>query len=374
MENKRTLRQRILRFAEHVSRKTSFLDGLKKRLGISRFLLKILAPPVNASDAEQIAKSFETDIVSRKVDACRRHGAIPDFWMLLTRSLGDILSCEPIPRYLKKLAPDAKVHWIVLGQFAEALEGNPCVDEVVKVASLTEGKEIASAKASGDGNAIVVDCHFDGTSCPATNRIFQNPANPAVNVHNYYAFGPLLGTFSLAAGLPISDDAPLFHLGAEFPQELEQAFKAPCVVFHCHSSEKCRDLPDAKWNEMAARLTDAGVNVVEVGSVRALAGRNGVFDFTGRRSLRKIAGAIDAAKVFVGIDSAFAHMANAMRKQSVVILGKFRNFESYFPYSGEFSRSRSFSVVRAPCGKPASCADVGEVVEAVLGKIAPAGR
>lgn len=374
MGNEISIRRKLLRLAERISRKTSFLDGLKTRLGITRFVLKILAPPVKVSEAAEIAKSFNTGLVSKKVEDCRKRGAVPDFWVLLVMSLGDIMACEPIPRRLKALAPGAKVHWIVLGQFAEALEGNPYVDEVVKVASLTEGKEIASAKASGDGNAIVVDCHFDGTSCPATNRIFQNPANPAVNVHNYYAFGPLLGTFSLAAGLPISDDAPLFHLGAEFPQELEQAFKAPCVVFHCHSSEKCRDLPDAKWNEMAARLTDAGVNVVEVGSVRALAGRNGVFDFTGRRSLRKIAGAIDAAKVFVGIDSAFAHMANAMRKQSVVILGKFRNFESYFPYSGEFSRSRSFSVVRAPCGKPASCASVGEVVEAVLGKIAPAGR
>jgi len=56
--------------------------------------------------------------------------------------------------------------------------------------------------------------------------------------------------------------------------------------------------------------------------------------------LREIAYVIKKSSVLIGIDSAFAHFANAMSVPFVAILGKFYNFEKYMPYSGDMAGNR----------------------------------
>ena len=358
-----SLRRRILRLAQAANRKTSWLDGLKNRLGITSLVLRMLAPPVKPQDAEGIVSSLNDRFIREKIDECRQKGLSPDFWILLVASMGDVVACEPIPRHLKELAPGGTVHWIVLDPFREILEANPFVDEIVSVGSLSEGKDLLASKTTAKEGAIAVDCHFDGTSCSRTNRIFPNPVNPGINIHTYYATGSLLVSFSSVAGLPRLDDAPVFHFSER--GTLPPAVKPGIVVFHCHSSESCRDWTDDKWNDLADRIVKDGGTVLEVGTKRSLLPRPGFVDWTGRRSIQQIARIIESASLFVGIDSVFAHVANATRTRSLILLGKFRNFATYFPYSGEFARSSSFRIIRAPDGEPVRNLSVDAVFAAV---------
>lgn len=358
-----SLRHHILKFAQIANRKTSWLDGFKNRLGIASFVLKILAPPVKPQEAARVLSSLNDRFILEKVDECRRKGLAPDFWILLVASMGDIVACEPIPRRLKQLAPGGTVHWIVRAPFREILEANPNIDEIVSVQSLSEGKDLLSARISAKDGAIAVDCHFDRTSCPGTNRIFSNPVNPGINIHTYYSMGSLLDAFSSAAGLPRFDDAPVFHFSDR--SSMPAGIKPGSIVFHCHSTEANRDWTDEKWNELAERIVGAGGAVLEVGTQRSLAPHPGVVDWTGRRSIQQIARIIESAALFVGIDSVFAHVANATRTRSLVLLGQYRNFATYFPYSGEFARSSSFRIIRAPDGEPVKNLSVDAVFTAV---------
>ncbi len=357
-------RRRIIKFAEFISRKTSFLDGLKNKLGISNAILKILAPPVKPDKVEEIKNNLNTHYIEDKVAECTRKNLTPDFWIVLTRSMGDIVACEPISRHLKKIAPASKVRWIVLKQFAEVLEANPFIDDIVAVNTMADGKAIAHTQASSNESCIIVDCHFDGTSDPATNRIFDNPINPDVNVHTYYSIGSLLETFSAAAGLPMLNDAPIFHLRKDiaWPFAIKNA-----IIFHCCASETCRNWNPTKWNLLAEKLTHKGFSVVEIGTERVLKQMPNVIDYTGHKSIQQLAAIIKSAVLFVGVDSVFAHVANALQIRSVILLGKFRNFNSYFPYSGDFSRSPSFHIIRASDNKPTAEISVDEVSTAIKG-------
>ena len=358
------LRHRLIRLAETISRKTYFLDKLKTRLGISQLVLKILAPPVSKSDRTKIMTSLDLDYIARKTKQVTQLGNTPTYWILLTHSMGDIVACEPIARYLKQMAPAAKIGWIVRRPFRELVAHNPNIDSVATVESLAEGKSMAAKLVAESPDVIIVDCHFDGTSCPATNKIFRNPANPRINIHTYYSIGPLLETYSLAAGLPPLTDSPIFYFGGN--HNLPDGIHARRIVFHCRSSEQCRDWTDEKWNLLADKLAETGYQVVEVGTERVLdCGKNTVFDFTGSQNLIQIASIIKDANAFVGVDSVFAHIANAVMTPSVILLGKYRNFPSYFPYTGTFSHSDSFQVVRAINGQPASNIEAGEVLSAL---------
>ena len=55
--------------------------------------------------------------------------------------------------------------------------------------------------------------------------------------------------------------------------------------------------------------------------------------FCGNLSLIDIAYLIDKCSAFVGIESSVAHYANALGKLSLIMIGKYRNFDYYVPYS-----------------------------------------
>lgn len=79
-------------------------------------------------------------------------------------------------------------------------------------------------------------------------------------------------------------------------------------------------------------------------------------------SILELAYIISKAKCFIGIDSGFAHFANAFDIPSVIILGEYRLFKKYMPYSGSFA-TRTGSVVIQNDG-PASFVAVEDVCKA----------
>ena len=367
-----SLRNRILAIAQFVNRRTPWLNFIKNRLGLFRFAEASLLRKLTGDEIESIRSSFCTDYVARKIKSLRSEGIEQiHFYIFLVQSIGDIVANEPIPRYLKSLAPTGIVHWIVNQEFQSILESNPIIDEVIPVRGFAEGEDLCKALSETQAN-IIVDCHFNGIVFNADRKPHDNPHNPGVNVYTHYFFGPLLTSFSLAAGLPPLNESPAFHLrpGIQRPD-----FGTPdYVVFHCRSNESARDWNASKWNQLAQALAMKGFTVVEIGTERVIDAKpnNRIIDYTGNKDLQELAAIIRDATLFIGVDSAFGHIANCFKTQSIILLGKYKTFDTYLPYSGSFPLSEDFTAIRAPTGLPASKIDYSEVLTSAIAKLSHA--
>ena len=352
----------VARFVNrNILRSSSFARCIPFRDSIYR----LLTPSLNKEEIAQMPQSFRCDIVANEVaDLLNKGKTEIHFVVLLVESLGDIVSCEPICHYLKKLAPKTRITWVVKPKFADVLAAFPLVDEVLEVESISHGLDLCSELHAKDGS-IVVNCHFDNTFCPVSKRILRNPCNPTVNADTYYAIGNLLETFCLTAGLPRLGEAPLLNLGNHWCQELE-TLPSCFAVFHCHSADKTRDWTDDKWNVLAEWMFKRGIPVVEIGYPKTIISScPSYIDMTGRRSVLDVASIVQRSCLFVGVDSGFAHFANAFRIPSVILLGRFSVFDQYFPYSGAFSQSDAFQCVRAPKGQFAETIETDHVETAI---------
>ena len=90
----------------------------------------------------------------------------------------------------------------------------------------------------------------------------------------------------------------------------------------------------------------------------------------GRLSLLETAEVIRRAALFVGVDSGPAHLANAVGTPGVVLLGRYRGFDAYVPYSGGYADGSNATLVRAD--GPAATIDPAAVARAVRAELARA--
>ena len=362
-------RKPLLRIAQYINRNTTWLGGIKRRLGLLRIAEKCLVRPLKNTEIQSIRESLRTDLVTHKIQALIDSGvARIHFYIFLFQSIGDIVANEPIPRHLKTLAPMGVVHWIVCRNFKAILEANPYIDDIIAVNSFGEGEDLCHVL-SKTTTHIIIDCHFNGIAFDPKRAPHKNPANPAITIYTHFYFGPILSTFSLAAGLPPLDNAPLFHLRRGIVRP--DFGVARYIVFHCKSNELAKDWPKTKWNRLAESLACNGFTIVEIGTKRVITenyhGR--IVDYTGPRDLQELATIVRNAQLFIGVDSAFGHMANCFMTPSIILLGKYKNFDTYLPYSGPFPHSRNFTIIRAPSGRPASCVNYDQVLTAAKKKL-----
>ena len=360
------MREKIMRLLLYtiqiINRKTAWANGLKNKFGLWSLANAIFVRKVDERTKKNIMDSLRENIIIDKVASLSKQGIDnPLFVVLHIERMGDLVAAEPISRYLKKLAPKGKTQWVVKKAFRDILAFNPYIDEVIEVANLTEGEEYCR-RTICNSRAIFINCVFHRTACPVTNRIFPNENNPMITVFTYYAVGCLLETASLAAGLPRLKDAPEFHFRNDvcLPTELEGK---RYVAFHCCSNDPNRDWDKDKWRELADYISSKGFLVVEIGEKQALEEKNGAcLCVTGRRNLQDLAYIVKNAVCFIGVDSGFAHIANATRRPSVVMVGRLGNFTGQVIWSGDFANSKEFKVIRAPGDQLAKSIEV-EVVK-----------
>lgn len=283
--------------------------------------------------------------------------------------MGDLVACEPVARHLRKIHPDAELTWVGNADYIELLRGHPALDRLLGVRRLDEWVRIRSDSAYDS----VIDLHPDGwTQMAYRLALRKGMGNPCVTADNYYHFGPLLSAFCVGAGLPPLQDAPQLFLDDEAAAGAGAAgFAQDYAVVHCRSSDPGRDWPAAKWRQLVEWLTATlGLKVLEVGSVPSLAVAGGGDVEFRAMSARQLAHAIRRAVVFIGIDSGPAHLANALRVPAVVIAGRYKAFERYFPYTGEHARSPRFQYLFNAHGPAAGVAleDVAEAVRRVAAR------
>lgn len=304
------------------------------------------------------------NVTSRAVFDLPFEPVLPENAVLIAclESLGDIVACEPVIAGVQKKYPGRPVYWATTAKYAELLEAHPALAGVVPVYTMPQWQQF---KNSLPRSVEVVDLHFQSRFYYLSGRErYYNNNRTDITDENYYNCGKsLLDIFSQVAGLPSDNSAPHFYLSARAkkPAGLPEKY----VVVQARSAEQDRNWTDEKWKELARWFAARNIAVVEVGTESVLKHEPGCTDATNLPSLQDTAAVIAGACLFVGIDSSMAHFANALNIPGIVLLGKYRIFERYMPYSGNYQKGVNSVIVYASKGKPASDIKVKTVTKEI---------
>lgn len=264
----------------------------------------------------------------------------------LTEHIGDIVACEPISYHLRKLHPRAFIIWSLNEHYRELVDFNTNVNAVLPLTCLTEWIFL---------NKIfwpfvkIYDLHINGKRCTVHRICSRNSVNSGINFTNYLNYGNLLQISAKAAGIRnIPDYAPKFHFKHRHHKSM---INHKYIVLHTLSNENERNWSGQKWNELVKlilvkypsyHIAEIGLeNIIESGSDR-------YHNLTGKLNLQEIAHLINDSALFIGVESGFAHVANSLSKNSIIMIGYFNEFKNYMVYSGTFAKGENVSLLYYP--------------------------
>lgn len=259
-------------------------------------------------------------------------------------AIGDVVNCLPFVCRLRDGWPRARITWVIAGKAHALVAGHRAVDEflVVDVERVSTWahtvrelrarrfdlaidlqrilKSGAIARATGAPRRL----GFDRARCKEASHLFANehiapnPA-PGVTVAQYLEFADHLG-------LPAQ--SPRWDLPDE-PVEPPAAGERRAVV-HVGATKPANRWSAERWGALVARLTrELGLTVhltgapgerATIDAVKRAAGVE-VRDRAGELSLKRTAGLLRSAAVFVGGDTGPLHMAVAVGTPVVAVFG-----------------------------------------------------
>jgi heptosyltransferase III len=262
----------------------------------------------------------------------------------LTEHIGDIVASEPVSYFIRQQQPNAYIVWVVNAGYSELLNGNININAVIKVTGLGEWIRLKKTLSS---KIKLFDLHLDGKPCTKYNMLLDNPNPLGINIYNYYSFGNLLKVFSMVAGLNMPDISPKLHMSFA---GVSPNIKLPLryIVIHPSSNEETRNWNLQSWNDLIKNLLAEypDVYIVEIGH-KAVINNNSerYINYCGQLTLTGNAFIIANASYFIGIDSSFAHFANAYKINSSILIGYYRDFVNYMPYSGYFEETKKDTII-----------------------------
>lgn len=264
--------------------------------------------------------------------------------IVLTERLGDIIAAQTV---LPKLAgPNEDIVWLVRPRFAEILEFNPKVEAVISVSSYTETVILRRCLPKIRWKVL----HIDGLLCNMFGLRIINPNAAGVNAKNYYDYGTLADIYSLIGTGAPAQKTPLVYGDQSFDilGFLKKNFEEPenpLLIIHPVSDDAARSWPAISCQTLADWLLDnTRFNIIEFGLTPALQKNNRTHLICRSLTLGQQAALMRKASVFVGVDSSFSHLANAMCVKCIFLIGTFNQFTNHLPW-----RLKSGDIVlRAP--------------------------
>ena len=288
----------------------------------------------------------------------------------LIEHLGDIVACEPVARYLKIQYPESKISWVVSENYRELIDANPNIDETIIVDCLTDWIKLAN---HGKYDKII-DLHVNYRICEHCKiPLVKTTGNPFVNAFEWFDYGSLLEAFSFGAGLPKLSEQPLVYIQNNHITKVDNlGLGENYIVIHRESNNDEKDWSDIMWKALISWIIDAlNIMIVEVGAgnINKLdiksSYRGNYVNLINQTSILETAEIIKRSRMFIGIDSGPAHLANATFTPGVILLGRLGYFKTYNPFSGYYSSDReSVRIVRNIAG-PARDVSLSEVIDAV---------
>jgi len=284
----------------------------------------------------------------------------------LLEHLGDIAACEPVARYLKKKHPEAHIAWAVSPVFQELIDSNPNIDETIALECLTDWIKLTKHKSYDQ----IVDLHVNYRICQHCGiSLIKDHGHPFVSVYEWLDYGTLLEAFSLGAGLPVLSDAPRLYLDQKQSDAVDKLeLPSEFCAIHVSSNNVTKDWRPEAWTQLSQWIKDElKLDIVEVGAGKSdgttpLVGSISLFN---KLSILETAEVIRRARFFIGIDSGPAHLANAVRTPSVILIGRHFYFRKYMPFNGLLgSHAPQVKIVRNLTGNVSELT-VSDVIEAV---------
>jgi len=262
--------------------------------------------------------------------------------------LGDIVATTAVAGHLRQThGPRARIAWVCAAEYVSLLAGNPDIDAVFVEPCLTTWMMVRRHLAP---QTLIVELFLDSDRCCWTGlRVKQHKTG--WSIHNYYCEGnSLLAAYSAAAGCPVPDLPP------QLPRFVRQraarlpapAAAKPRVAVHFSSRDPARSWPIENARTFCHAALAAGCELIELGNERLVSAQpSPVACLPPGSEIASHVEALATVDCFVGVDSGFAHCANALEVPALVLLGAFRNFSGYFPYSGPHARGPLWRCLRS---------------------------
>jgi ADP-heptose:LPS heptosyltransferase len=256
----------------------------------------------------------------------------------LYEHIGDIVACEPVISYTRDKYNNCHIIWGTNCDYSELLEKHPFVNKLLQFSSFSDWvvlKEVLKKLPLIDE---VLDLHIDSRRCLKYGKKLKKERE--ADHHLYFTSKNLLQSFSKAAGLPALNHAPSFYLNRS--KVRQQPLPKKYVVFHTQSNNPLKDWQPKQWERLCAKINTAGYFVIEVGLQSQIYEHSTMYmEFTGKQSLQTIANLIAGSSFFIGVDSGFAHIANALEVDGRVLIGHYTTgnfvFNYYNPFSGKYA-------------------------------------
>lgn len=288
--------------------------------------------------------------------------------VMLLEHLGDIVACEPVARHIRQENPDAYIIWMVKKDYRELIDNNTAVDKTVIVHCLSERLMLSE---SGIFDRVI-DLHFHDRHCSLCRKPIKKGRDAStINLTNYFQYGSLLSAMSQSAGLPALDDKPRVYVPRHSIAGVD-ALRLPgeFIVINCTSNADEKGWPREKWERLLREIKErCSLPVFEVGLTPLIDGSSGICSsLCGELSILECAEVIRRARLFIGIDSGPAHLANAVGTAGVILIGRYLGFTNYIPFSGPYGKGENVQIVYAE-GPAADIPvdNVGSAVRKMLG-------
>lgn len=287
--------------------------------------------------------------------------------IVLIEHMGDIVACEPVARYVRAQFPDAYTVWCVRKPYAELVKNHSDVNRALVMQCLAEAMNVVTPSRFD----AIVNLHVRGRECRQCGVILDKTApNSHITLENFYDYGSILSSFAQSAGLPALTDAPQLTIPVSAERRVDHLhLPRKYVVVHCKSNEVSKDWPGSKWKELMTKLDSIlGISIVEVGLSSMISdhGSSQPINLCGKLSILETAEVIRRARLFVGVDSGPGQIANAVNTPGVILIGPYKNFRQYSPYSGNYARGLADIIYHDGAVSEIS---VGRVYDSVLQKL-----
>lgn len=261
-------------------------------------------------------------------------------------SLGDVVLTTPLLRASRARHPRADTTFVVRSRYADLLAGNPAVTRVV---ALAPGEPLRSlARRLGER---AYDARIDlqdswrsrrlrrllgGTWDVVNRRRLARLALIWLGANLYRDRVPAAEQFfEAASALDVRPDGRPAEVFPTADDEARAAALVPegAVALVPGARWASKRWPAAHWRALADRLAARGLQLVAVGSEaeRLLLGGPGVIDAYGL-PLRATAAVLRRARVVVANDTGLMHLATAVGRPVIVLLGPTVGAFGYLPY------------------------------------------
>ena len=261
-------------------------------------------------------------------------------------SLGDVVLTTPLLRAIRGRYPGAHLTFVVQARYADVLMGNPAVTAIVTVEPKEPPSRIAArlSPPAFDARLDLQDSlrsrglrRLLGGSWGVVNR--RRVARWLLLWLRWDTYGPYVPVaeryFSAARALNVRPDGgpPEVFPTPEDDARARALAPADCVALAPGARWRTKRWPPENWKALAHRLQAQGLAVVAVGSAeeRDLLSGPGIIDGYGL-SLRATAAVLRRARVVVANDSGLMHLATAVRRPVIALLGPTVRAFGFLPY------------------------------------------